>query len=723
MRSKIYSSRYMKVTSKGMVWIPSFVTIGFLLAFPVAELIMLGNWFGMDYTAGEISDLYTNLWQDGFMITGLAVAVLAALFNGISQFWYLYSPRKIDFYHSLPVKRNQMFWYKTLQSLLYFLLPYLVMEFFAICIGAMRGFFSLHLMKLAFLMLVFHLLLYLLMYFSVVLVICITGHLLMGALLLVAVAAYGPVFSVILDLYEKAFYYTRSESSYGLVKVLKEMVSPAAFSYTFVRKYAEGNYGGTLIAVLLVTAVLGGLGYYAFVHRKSERTGMAFVFPWAGTLVKFLVVVPGGLGMGFIFYMLSSDSSSSRTSWWIFGLILGTILAGGIMEIIYYRDFRKFFSHKIQLAANGACVALVACVFFFDLTGYDEYVPSYDRIQNIAIGSVDTGWETAYNVKVNEDGTVTMRDSGYYVNGDSVGNDLGIDQNIFESMKKIAKESKVTCKEIIGNSSAFWFSNLWDPSGNTLGLKVRYDLKSGSAVYRYYMVSLDDIKNLWKEGMTEGTLKAERYSILELDDKYVDEVKCDFITGQSISLFQDNKAKRQLLVDAFRQDVEEADAEVLTGEPCASLTIGYSGVPAVESIDAMVPGKTEDYSFSPCFYVFPQFKRTVEILKETGYPISMDDVSLTSVEVQYYMDENQNEVSSPIVYDKPEQLEELKKVLRCYELVPFWEKRELDSWGSLKVMIDGVESEYAWSMMAKDVPEFIKEDSQRALSFEILDEE
>ena len=653
MRSKIYSSRYMKVTSKGMVWIPSFVTIGFLLAFPVAELIMLGNWFGMDYTAGEISDLYTNLWQDGFMITGLAVAVLAALFNGISQFWYLYSPRKIDFYHSLPVKRNQMFWYKTLQSLLYFLLPYLVMEFFAICIGAMRGFFSLHLMKLAFLMLVFHLLLYLLMYFSVVLVICITGHLLMGALLLVAVAAYGPVFSVILDLYEKAFYYTRSESSYGLVKVLKEMVSPAAFSYTFVRKYAEGNYGGTLIAVLLVTAVLGGLGYYAFVHRKSERTGMAFVFPWAGTLVKFLVVVPGGLGMGFIFYMLSSDSSSSRTSWWIFGLILGTILAGGIMEIIYYRDFRKFFSHKIQLAANGACVALVACVFFFDLTGYDEYVPSYDRIQNIAIGSVDTGWETAYNVKVNEDGTVTMRDSGYYVNGDSVGNDLGIDQNIFESMKKIAKESKVTCKEIIGNSSAFWFSNLWDPSGNTLGLKVRYDLKSGSAVYRYYMVSLDDIKNLWKEGMTEGTLKAERYSILELDDKYVDEVKCDFITGQSISLFQDNKAKRQLLVDAFRQDVEEADAEVLTGEPCASLTIGYSGVPAVESIDAMVPGKTEDYSFSPCFYVFPQFKRTVEILKETGYPISMDDVSLTSVEVQYYMDENQNEVSSPIVYDKP----------------------------------------------------------------------
>ena len=223
--------------------------------------------------------------------------------------------------------------------------------------------------------------------------------------------------------------------------------------------------------------------------------------------------------------------------------------------------------------------------------------------------------------------------------------------------------------------------------------------------------------------MREGTLKSERYSILKLDDKYVDEVRCDFITGESISLFQDNKAKRQLLVDAFRQDVEEADPEVLTGEPCASLNIEYSGVPSAESVDAMVPGRTGDYYFFACFYVFPQFKRTVEILKETGYPVSMEDVKLSAVEVEYYMNEEHNEYSSPVVYDQPEQLEELKKVLRCYQMVPFWEKREADKWASLKVVIDGVESEAAWSIMAKDVPEFMKEDSQRALSFEVFEKE
>ena len=252
---------------------------------------------------------------------------------------------------------------------------------------------------------------------------------------------------------------------------------------------------------------------------------------------------------------------------------------------------------------------------------------------------------------------------------------------------------------------------------------MRYDLKSGKTVYRSYMVSTENQKNLYKEGYAEGTLKSERYSILKLDDKYVDEVRCDFITGESISLFQDNKAKRQLLVDAFRKDVEEADPEVLTGEPCAILNIEYSGVPSAESVDAMVPGRTGDYYFSACFYVFPQFKRTVEILKETGYPVSMEDVKLSAVEVEYYMNEEHNEYSSPVVYDQPEQLEELKKVLRCYRMVPFWEKREADKWARLKVVIDGVESEAAWSIMAKDVPEFMKEDSQRALSFEVFEKE
>ncbi len=73
-------------------------------------------------------------------------------------------------------------------------------------------------------------------------------------------------------------------------------------------------------------------------------------------------------------------------------------------------------------------------------------------------------------------------------------------------------------------------------SNDTSRLQIRYDLKSGKTVYRSYMVSIENQKNLYKEGYAEGTLKSERYSILKLDDKYVDEVRCYFITGESVSL-------------------------------------------------------------------------------------------------------------------------------------------------------------------------------------------
>lgn len=93
----------------------------------------------------------------------------------------------------------------------------------------------------------------------------------MGALLLIAVAAYGPVLSVTLQFYEKVFYYTSSVGVYGYIKGLREMASPVILAYTFVGKYAEENYGGILGIVLLVTIAFGVLGYYAFVNRKPKE--------------------------------------------------------------------------------------------------------------------------------------------------------------------------------------------------------------------------------------------------------------------------------------------------------------------------------------------------------------------------------------------------------------------------------------------------------------------
>ncbi len=142
MRSRIFSSKYIRTISKGKAWIPAFLTLGFLLAFPVTGLVKLGSWQNMEYTVDQMGVLYNPLWKDGFVLAGLFVSAIAAFMNSVNGFIYLYSGKKTDFYHGLPLKRSEIFTEKTVTGLLYYLIPYVIMEFLAVCIGAARGFFQ-----------------------------------------------------------------------------------------------------------------------------------------------------------------------------------------------------------------------------------------------------------------------------------------------------------------------------------------------------------------------------------------------------------------------------------------------------------------------------------------------------------------------------------------------------------------------------------------------------
>ena len=51
MRSRIFSSKYLKTISKGQLWMPAFIALGFLLAFPVTGMVKLSSWSDLQYSA------------------------------------------------------------------------------------------------------------------------------------------------------------------------------------------------------------------------------------------------------------------------------------------------------------------------------------------------------------------------------------------------------------------------------------------------------------------------------------------------------------------------------------------------------------------------------------------------------------------------------------------------------------------------------------------------
>ena len=191
MKSKTFSGRSLRSSLKGSTWILVLLLLGFMVAFPVAELMLIGN------QTDEIHRMTFVMICSYLIVPGFLVTMLAAVVNALNEFWYLFSRDKIDFYHSLPVTRSRFFWEKAIRGLVLYLVPYVIMELITMAIAVSKGHGS-HLITAAGKMFLEHLLMYLLLYFGAVLALAIAGNILAGILSLCCVYLYGPVLGILL---------------------------------------------------------------------------------------------------------------------------------------------------------------------------------------------------------------------------------------------------------------------------------------------------------------------------------------------------------------------------------------------------------------------------------------------------------------------------------------------------------------------------------------------
>lgn len=702
MKSKICSSKYVKTVSKGKGWIPAFLTLGFLLAFPVVSLLMIGNWRGSGYTSEQMEFLYENLWKDGFLLTGGFVAVAAAVLNGINGFIYLYSKRQTDFYHSLPVKRSRMFWNRIYTGLVYYLVPYMIMVFLAICIGAARGFFSLKLMGEALALFGIHLIIYLLIYFSVVLILCITGNLLMGIFCMGMLYCYGPGLSLLLGGYRYGFYETYYiEKNYGLIRFLREYISPAGLINQFAEAYQKGEGMRLFMVLLVLTVLLTYLSYVAYLKRPSESAGSPMVYRGAAFIVKIMVVIPCGLGAGYFFYLI--PISSMKTFWWIFGLILGTVLSHGFMETAYQMDFHCFFKKKIQLLAAGLIVAACAMVYETDLFHYDSYVPPKEKLASVSVDMNMFSNNMGTYIKEVEDGIyqVGMESADWDLREYSVSGKKEIGDKTYNAFCSIAEKQKERGKKYEKGDHIVEGTN----SDIVFKTGVMYKLKSGKKIYRNYRINAIESQELIQCLYEEENLKDNILDMLDLGTEYLDEMYFNAADGRGYMIFQEQKEKWAELLEALKKDIEDAGAESFTGIPCCSIQLTYS-LPGVMSVSTLVPGEEnrKEYAYST-INVLPEYTHTLSVLEETGYPITLDDIKIKKATVQYYGKEKEKTA----VYEKAEELQKLKDAAVPAGGFYSWLECEED----VSVIFQTEQGyEFYVRLLKNKIPDFVQKDSE-----------
>ena len=153
----------------------------------------------------------------------------------------------------------------------------------------------------ALILLVLHLLMYLLVYFSTVLVIACTGTMLMGALAWAGLFTYSIVLAVMLQLSGHLFFDTWYEGSYGILAAVRNLGSPLMVIVSFIDRYSSGSFGKQLLILILTLFIMAALSWMAFCRRRSENTGKALVYTWMEPVLSALITIPSGLGIGLIF--------------------------------------------------------------------------------------------------------------------------------------------------------------------------------------------------------------------------------------------------------------------------------------------------------------------------------------------------------------------------------------------------------------------------------------
>ena len=694
MKSRIFSSDSIKVNLKGQIWIPFLLAFGFFMAFPVASLLQISSWMDLAYTPGQIAILYSNLWKDGMVCTGMIVMLCAAFLNGVNGFWYLYSSRKVDFYHSLPQKRSSMFVKKVAMAFGYTIVPYFIMVFAAMCVGIAFGQFSFSIVKMAAAMTAVHILVYFMMYFGTVLVIVMTGNVFMGVLSLAGINLFAPVLGNALNLYQSQFYQNSLVNDF--YQGWLSWISPACAAV----KIVSACIGEIQIKVLLIYCVflilLAAAAFAAYVCRPSEAAGKALVYGWSEIVIGYMMTVLSGLCIGIIFYM--SNYGSGRQFWWIFGILTGTILMHGAIQVICRMDFRKFFSRIYWLGGALLTVAVISCVYKWDLTGFDRYVPPYEKLEDICIifdGS--TGDNMMSVLEKNEDGTYSV----YSRTGTRQALEhfsVGLTGGIYESLVQ-ASGNKKPAKD----SMDYYNYNV----------NVRYAEKSGKEIFRRYHLTAPQMKALFENCYEEGNLTAQKYAFLDLDPSYIQAIRLGTLEGSWPQIYSKGKDEDELLnrlLEALKADVDEADTAVLMENPCAQLDLDYMGLPAQHNVGRMIPGKDTTESFNTNVYVYPGFQRTVALLKDLGYPVTMDEISVDDMVVNYYDPDNGWAVSADIKYSE-KQKKELQKIMCCSSLLPAW--AEYDN--TINICI----GDASYVLDEANLPDFIKEDQQKMKNGEL----
>ena len=596
MTSRSSFFKLLKEDLRQRLWTIILAAIVFILPVPIYLAMEISNTSGyrIERWTNYISDLAGPMAADSAWM--VLITVVGAFICAVSGFGYLFSKKKVDFFHSLPVKRETLFAVRYINGILIYLVPYLVMLLVSFVILAVTGNFESVVLTVTGKGLLVHLLGYLTIYTTLILCVAFVGN------IVVFFAVSGWTFGITLatmliySWFEEKFFDTFSYMG----DVYADRIHALRFlcpGYFYVMAVQDPEVS-LLLQQLAFTAVVAVITLLVYRSRPSDGAGKAISFPILKPVIRISVELLAGALIGMLFYEMA-DGSGRFPGWMLFGIVLGVVLSHMLIQSIFHFDVRKCFADKVSMFACIAVTMAFALVMRYDVFGYDMYLPKAKKIESVAIDlqSLDN-----------------RRDSYIYDNGqirwfDEVTEMKLLDIAAVYPYLEVLVEDSAIYADRLDSAMAYSYNEF-------LGVEVAYHLKNGKTVQRRYRV------NGMREELFAPIFESYEYKKVHYGDIYT--IPSGLIKSVSAQcamntcVMELSQAEKDELMTVLNRELAAMTlAEKLHTQPVAILNLTVGPMSRVDAYGNSYSSNLNVYSNE--LPIYASYTETLRFLADRGF--------------------------------------------------------------------------------------------------------
>lgn len=421
-------------------------------------LNMLNTYFNRYLSSAPVTRLFrqaVNLPE--YVTVGLYLAAFFAIFCAMAVFGYLYNSRSSCWFHALPTRREALFTTQYLAGLSFLLLPQAAVAVLTAMVEL--AFLPMSQWGAALSALVMWLLgqsgVCLFFFSFAAFCAMFTGHILALPAFYCILNVLADVIYTLLDGLFHEFFYGYAGSA-GTAQIV-EYLTPAYALKDAVILFGNSEEGqrfrspGTVAVYAAVGVALALISLYVYRRRHAETAGDVVAIPLVRPLFKYGVSFCSGLCLGMFSAMFFGWTDGMAVL--IASILVWTVIGCFAAEMLLKKSFRVFKAWRG--AAVMAAVMLLLCLgCTMDLFGVEARVPDPDRVESLEV-SLDLG-----------------------APGDSGGHYSAVLTEPENIQKFIDLHRAIVADRdrLEGAKSGDDFTYL----------RLRYTLKGGSALHRYY---------------------------------------------------------------------------------------------------------------------------------------------------------------------------------------------------------------------------------------------